>query len=119
MSRFLCKGGAAYEEAAFALGLMRTPEAFQALEALWEREAEPSLSGVLLSAMALTGQPEAFDLLIRLIADDAPGAGRALNALAALRPSSALRSRIEAAVDRGGNHRIRQAYAQQFPKAGG
>src|SRR5207249_2216642 len=58
VSRFLDSGEEVRSEAALAIGLLRTPEAFQILKQRWEHERQASFAAVLLSAIALTRQQE-------------------------------------------------------------
>src|SRR6185369_1670844 len=82
VSRFLERRAEDGAEAALALGLMRTPEAVQALKERWSQERDASFAAVLLSALALSRQPEAIAFLIHLVETDSTSAVAALAALA-------------------------------------
>ena len=72
----------------------------------WEHERDASFAAVLLSAIALTRQPEAIDLLIQLVETDSPAAPAAIAALGSAGLPPELRSRIAEAVERSGNARL-------------
>jgi len=106
-------------EAAFALADQRSPEA---LAALTERHrAGPNahfddwFGSVLLSAIALTRLPEAFDFLIAMIAREAHQASAAIEAIGRIAPSAELRARVEQAVEQAGSPRLTQAFRQHLP----
>jgi hypothetical protein len=109
VERFLGAGGDAGTEAALAIGLTRTPEAFAVLKARWERERDASFAAILLSAIALTRQTEAMDFLLQLVETDSASAAAAISALVSAGPSRELRARIEAAVEASGNEDLRAA----------
>ena len=113
VGRFLDQRGEAGAEAALAIGMLRTPEAFQVLKERWERESDAVFAALLLSAIALTNQPEALDYLVALIETDSPGAVAAGAALASMRMPPGLRTRVAAAVERNGNPRVRAAFARE------
>jgi HEAT repeat protein len=115
VARFLEASGDEGEEAALALGLMRTPESFQVLKARWERERDATFAAVLLSAIALTRQQEAVDFLIQLIETDSDSAVAALGALGSAGLPGEMRARIDAAVQSSGNARLRPVFAKHFP----
>ena len=103
VSRFLEARGDEGEEAALALGLMRSPEAFQVLKERWEHERDATFVAALLSAIALSRQQGAIDFLIQLVATDSTSAVAAIAALAAAGLSPEVRSQVGAAVERSGN----------------
>ena len=113
VSRFLEAGGDEAEEAALALGLMRSAEAFQVLKEKWEHGRDATFGAILLSAIALSRQQESIDFLIHLVETDSTGAEAAIAALASAGLPQ-LRSRVEAAVERSGNTRLRPAVAKHF-----
>jgi hypothetical protein len=113
VGRFLDQRGEAGAEAALAIGMLRTPEAFEVLKERWERESDAVFAALLLSAIALTNQPEALDYLVALIETDSPGAVAAGAALASMRMPPGLRTRVAAAVERNGNPRVRAAFARE------
>jgi HEAT repeat protein len=114
VSRFVERRGDDGEEAALALGLMRSPEAFQVLKERWEHERDATFAAVLLSAIALSRQQEAIDLLIQLVATDSSSAVAAIAALAAAGLPPEVRCRIDAAVQSSGNKRLLPAFAKYF-----
>jgi HEAT repeat protein len=113
VSRFL-DGGDSAAEAALALGMMRDPQAFQALKRTFENQRDASFASVLLSAMALTRLPEATEFLIQLVERDAAGAPAAVEALGTAGITPELRARIAAAVKSSGSARLRAAYEKRF-----
>jgi HEAT repeat protein len=102
-------------EAAFALADMRTPEALAALIERLRAGADDWFGSVLLSAIALTRLPEAFDFLIALIARDAHEAAVAIEAIGRIAPSAELRARVEQAVEQTGSQRLGQAFRKHLP----
>lgn len=102
-------------EAALALADLRTPEALAALHERLRNGADAWFASVLLSAIALTRLPEAMDLLIDLVANDAREAPSAIEALGRVAPSPELRARIQAAVEQAGSPRLRQAFHEHLP----
>lgn len=114
VSRFLEGRGDDGEEAALALGLMRSPEGFQVLKERWEQERDATFAAVLLSAIALSRQQEAIDFLIQLVATDSTSGVAAIAALASAGLPPDVRSRIDAAVQSSGDARLRSAFAKYF-----
>ncbi|MGD0631130.1 MAG: HEAT repeat domain-containing protein [Terracidiphilus sp.] len=102
-------------EAAFALADQRSPEALAALLARLHAGADAWFTSVLLSAVALTRQPEAIDVLIATIARNAREAPQAIEAIGRTAPSAELRSRVEQAVEQADSTRLRQAFREHFP----
>jgi hypothetical protein len=102
-------------EAAFALAEMRAPEALAALTARLRAGVDGWFGGVLLSAIALTRLPEAIDLLVALIAQDAREAPAAIEAISRTAPNAELRARVEKAVEQAGSPRLQQSFHQQLP----
>ncbi len=100
VSRFLEAKGDEGAEAALAIGLMRTPEAHHALKKKWEHERQSEFASVLLSAIALTRQPEAIDFLVDLIATDSSSTPAARAALDSAGLSPDQRAEVAAAVER-------------------
>ncbi len=82
VSRFMQAKSDEGVEAAIAIGLMRTPEAFQTLKEKWEGERNSEFAAMLLTAIALTRQPEAKVFLEELATTDSPAAAAAKHALA-------------------------------------
>jgi hypothetical protein len=102
-------------EAAFALAEMRTPEALAALQARLQADSESRFGTVLLSAIALTRLPAAFDFLLALIERDAREAPLVIEAIGGSAPTAELRARVEQAVRETGSPRLQQAFAQHLP----
>jgi HEAT repeat protein len=102
-------------EAAFALADQRTPEALAALLARLHAGADDWFRSVLLSAIALTRLPEAFDFLIATIARDAREATAAIEAIARIAPNPELRARVEQAVEQADSMRLKHSLRQHLP----
>jgi hypothetical protein len=102
-------------EAAFALADTRTQEALAALIERLRAGADDWFGSVLLSAIALTRLPEAFDFLIAMIAREAREASAAIEAIGRIAPSAELRVRVEQAVEQTGSQRLKQAFRQHLP----
>ena len=110
VSRFLGSGGDIGAEAAIALGLTRRPEAFTILKDQWERQRDPLFGAALLSGIGLTNLPEAIDFLTAVVAADGRGSTDALQAFAGARLSEEVRARLQAAVEKTGNARLRAVW---------
>ena len=93
---------------------MRTPEAVQALKERWSQERDAAFAAVLLSAIALSRQPEAIDFLIHLVETDSTSAVDALRALASAGLPQEMHSRINAAVEGSGNAGLRPHFVKHF-----
>jgi hypothetical protein len=102
-------------EAAFALAELRTPEALAALIARLRASPDAWFASVLLSAVALTRLPEAFDFLLALIHRDAREAPAAIEAIGRGAPNAELRARVEKAVEQAASPRLQQAFRQHLP----
>jgi hypothetical protein len=105
-------------EAAFALADLRTLEALAALDVRLRAGADAWFASVLLSAIGLTRLPEAMDLLIVFIANDAREAPSAIEAFGRIAPPLELRDRIEAAIENAGSPRLRHAFREHLPPTG-
>jgi hypothetical protein len=92
---FLPPANDAAGEAAMAIAQTHTAEAFQVLRSTFEKTRDDWFRSVLLSAIALTRQPEAAEWLLDLIAQDEDGAGDAHEALCRSAPSEATRERLQ------------------------
>ncbi|MGI8990078.1 MAG: HEAT repeat domain-containing protein [Bryobacteraceae bacterium] len=79
-------------EAALALASIHQPEVFEILKARFERGR--SRPAALLSAIALTRQPEALEYLARMVESRAPGAQAALAALSSVPVPPQMRARL-------------------------
>ncbi len=115
VTRALEDGGDMGAEAALALADMRSSEALAVLLARLREGADAWFSSVLLSAVALTRLPEATDFLVAAIADDAPEAPIAIEALGRTAPSAELRARVEQAVEQADSPRLRKALREHLP----
>lgn len=114
IARFLERSGGESAEAALALGQMRSAQAFEALHKRWKIEDDPWLRGVLLSAVALTRQEEALQLLLKLIEDDTRHAEDAIEALARAHLSPEVREQTRTAVLGTGNERLLRRFRESF-----
>lgn len=102
-------------EAAFALADLRSPEALAALVVRLRAGADAWFGSVLLSAIALTRQPEAVNFLLALIERDAREAAAAIEAIGRIAPNPELRARVAQAVGQAGSPRLEQALRQHLP----
>jgi HEAT repeat protein len=102
-------------EAAFALADMRTPEALAALTDRLRAGADTWFASVLLSAIALTRLPQAFDYLIAIVSRDAREAPAAIEAIGRSAPNAELHARVRQAVLTAGSPRLEQAMRQHLP----
>lgn len=103
----LKEGGDLAAEAAFALADLRTSQALAALLTRLRAGADTWFTGVLLSAIALTRLPEAFDFLVGLIAREGREAAAAIEAIGRIAPSVELRANVERAVEQAGSPRLK------------
>jgi hypothetical protein len=101
-------------EAAFALADLRTPEALVPLLGRHRAGADSWFGSVLLSAIALTRLPDAFDYLIALIARDSREAPEAIEAIGRSAPNPDLVSHVEQAVRQIDSPRLTQAFRQHL-----
>jgi hypothetical protein len=102
-------------EAAFALADLRTPEALAALIGRLRAGANSWFGSVLLSAIALTRLPAAFDYLIAIIARDAREAPDAIEAIGRAAPNAEVHARVLQAVEQTGSSRLKQAMRPHMP----
>jgi len=112
VSRFLEQPGDVAEEAALALGALRSLRAFEALQGHWEHAH--GRWKVLLTAMALTRQPQAVEFVVQTVAADGPHSAAAIEALAAACLPDEVRERAASAVESTGNPRLRAAFHEHF-----
>jgi HEAT repeat protein len=137
VAKFLRKQDDFSAEAAVALGETRTPEALAALLACLRPSSEardvsprvprvraypgkdaflePWFATVLLSAIALTRQPEAVDSLLTLISEESSHAEAAIEALASAGYGKDTLDRLATIVHCLDNARITRTYKQHFP----
>jgi hypothetical protein len=83
----------ASSEAAFALAETRSEEAFALLRTAWKQTRDQDFRGTLLSAIALTRQPVAYDFLLEEIAS---GSRTAREALESSAPTAEILDRLRA-----------------------
>ena len=103
-------------EAALALSDLHKLEALAPLIARLREGADSWFGGVLLSAIALTRMPEAFDFLIGLISNDAREAAVAIEAIGRTAPSADLRARVQRAVEQADSPRLLRAFKEHLPE---
>lgn len=111
---FLMDGDNLAAEAAFALADLRTSQALAALIDRLRTGADVWFTSVLLSAIALTRLPQAFDYLIALIAQDAPQAPAAIEAIGRSSPNAELVARVELAVHQADSSRLQKAMREHL-----
>lgn len=104
-------------EAAFALAQTHNPQALDFLLKRHKSATEPWLTGVLLSAIALTRLPHAIDFLLAMIEREEREAPLAIEALARTAPPDDLRTRIAHAVQGTGSPRLQKALEEHLPPA--
>ncbi|HJX84732.1 MAG TPA: hypothetical protein VJ723_10345 [Candidatus Angelobacter sp.] len=98
ISRFLETADDTAAEAALAIAGSRSPEAFEALRKHASEKHDPWFCYVLLSAIALTRQPEAFDFLLNLVRTESFQAEAALEAVLRSRPPDEIMQQLKQAV---------------------
>jgi len=100
LARFLAAGDDPAAEAALAVASDRSPESFRALHQrfLDDARCDPWFRSVLLSAIALTRQPEGIDFLFDLARQDTLDSEPAIEALLRSGPSAELVRQLEQAV---------------------
>lgn len=116
VARAMKEGDGLAAEAAFALADTRTLEALSALEDRLSAGADTWFASVLLSAMALTRLPEAFDRLIDIIRQDGREATAAIEAIGRIAPNEELRARVWQAVEGTGGRRLLDAFREHLPE---
>jgi hypothetical protein len=109
--RFLTAGDDSAAEAALAIAGTHSREGFEALHDCMGATKDPWFRSVLLSAIALTRQEAAVELLLDCIPKDSVDAPPALEALLRSMPSEDLVERIEKLVN--DNPRLRRVLAEQ------
>jgi hypothetical protein len=103
------------EAALLALGESKLPEALRCLRRRLEAEPIVLNRRTILLAIALTRQAESLDLLVGMVSEaDPTTASAAVEALAFYRGDSAVRSRIESAVDGRHDPPVIQAFVTHF-----
>jgi hypothetical protein len=115
VAKALEEGDDTAAEAAIALADMRSPEALAALQLRLRAGADAWFGSVLLSAIALTRLPEAFEFLIAIVARDSRDAPAAIEAIGRIAPNAVLRARVQQAVEQSGSQRLESAFRQHLP----
>jgi HEAT repeat protein len=95
ISRFLIGGDDSAGEAALAIAGTRSPQALDTLRKALDSASDPWFRSVLLSAIALTRQDAAMDLLLDLVKSDSLDAERAIEAVIRSIPSEEVVRRLE------------------------
>jgi len=106
IARFLAAGDDPAAEAALAIASDRSPESFRALHQRFVNDApsDPWFRSVLLSAIALTRQPEATEFLLDLVRQEALDSEPAIEAILRSGPPAELIRHLEQTVS--GNPRL-------------
>jgi histone H3/H4 len=104
--RFLDRRDDAAREAALSLGLTRDRRALELLKEARERAADGDFRELLLTAIALSRLPEAFEYLTRLVRDE--GSAAALEALVSARVPEEAARRLREVVEESGDARLRK-----------
>jgi len=109
VSRFLKSHDDAAAEAALAIAGTRSLEGFEVLkDSLKESLIDPWFRSVVLSAIALTRQPEAIEFLLELVGNDSRDAEGAIEAVLRSAPSEEVVERLEKLVT--GNARLARVF---------
>jgi HEAT repeat protein len=109
ISRFLAAADDAAAEAALAIAVDRSPQAFVALRERFLQEHDPWFQAVLLSAIGLTRQQAGLDFLLHLVRTESPHAEAAIDAILRSMPSAEITRQLESMVS--GNPRLARAFA--------
>jgi HEAT repeat protein len=112
--RFLDRSGEPGAEAALALGAMRDARAASVPLEKWGQGCDPHLRGALLSALAVSRQPQAVDFLLGLIQQESPGAAQAIAALAGARPGPDIIARLRETVNASRSHRLLREFEERL-----
>jgi hypothetical protein len=112
VGRFLDRRDDAAREAALSLGLTRDRRALELLKQARERARDGEFGELLLTAMALSRLPEAFDYLTGRVRDE--GSAAALEALASARVPEEVAQRLREAVEANGDARLRRLFEERF-----
>lgn len=96
-------------EAALAIAGTHSPEAFEALREALEKAHDPWFRSVLLSAIALTRQDAALELLLELVRTESLDAEPAIEVLLRSVPSQEVIERLKKLVE--GNSRLNRVFA--------
>ncbi len=109
VSRFLAAGDDVAGEAALAIAGTRSPEAFEALRERFHGARDPWFRSVLLSAIALTRQPAAYDFMFELVRTASGHAEAAIEALLRCAPHAEVTEQLEQLVSK--NPRLVRVFA--------
>lgn len=108
-NRFLANEDDLAGEVALAIAATHALEAFEMLKARWEHARDPWFRSVLLSAIALTRQSAATELLLGIVRTDSIGADIAVEALLRSAPSDETMQQLKSLI--AGNPRLERAFA--------
>jgi HEAT repeat protein len=109
--RFLAAGDEKAAEAALALAGTHSATALEALKEYFEKAEDPWWRSVLLSAIALTRQPEALEFLLELVRKESLAAEGAIEAVLRSMPSQEVVERLKLMV--AGNSRLTRVFVEQ------
>jgi len=110
-AKFLAKQDDAAAEAALALAATRAPEAVAPLRAEFARVGDPWFASVLLSALALTRQPEALAFLLGLVESESYYAEQAVEGILRASPAPETVEQLGRLVE--GNTRLERTFARE------
>ena len=111
VTSFLSTADDAAGEAALALAATHSVQAFHALRDRLEETRDPWFQSVLLSAIALTRQDEAIELLLDLVKSESLNAEGAIDAILRSAPSDEVIRRLKTLTS--GNARLARVLAEQ------
>lgn len=114
---FLAKEDDAAAEAALALAATRAPESVPPLRAAFDRVGDPWFASVLLSALALTRQPEGLRFLLDQVDSESYYAEKSVEAI--LRASPTLETVEQLAKLVEGNSRLQRAFEREQASSAG
>ena len=111
VGRFLPAGDDSAAEAALAIAGTHSAEALNALKTALVEANDPWFRSVVLSAIALTRQEEAFEFLLQVVRQESLDAEPAIEAVMRSRPSAEMVKKLEGLV--ADNPRLARAFASQ------
>jgi hypothetical protein len=114
VSKFLACANDSASEAAWAIAGTHLPEAVDALRNSMEHARDPQWRSTLLSAIALTRQEAALELLLELIRSDSLDSEAAIEAVLRSVPSEEIVNRMEKLIT--GNPRLERVFSQFRPQ---
>jgi hypothetical protein len=100
ISRFLAAGNHTAAEAALAIAAGHSPEAFRALRERFLGDCDSWFRSILLSAIALTRQPAAYDFLFDLVRTESAHAAAAIEAILRSAPLPEITRQLEAMISK-------------------